>query len=53
MQTGLAVTAMVVGLFSLMSCPLIGIVAIIMGIVALNRTSREPQRCSIAHFNGV
>lgn len=44
LQTGLAVTAMVVGLFSLMSCPVIGIVAIIMGIVALNRSSREPQR---------
>lgn len=44
LQTGLAVTAMVFGLFSLMSCPLIGIAAIIMGIIALNRTSREPQR---------
>jgi prepilin-type processing-associated H-X9-DG protein len=44
MQTGLAVAALVLGLLSLFSCPLIGIVAIILGIVALNRTSREPQR---------
>ena len=44
-STGLAVTTLVLGILSLvLLCPLLGIVPIITGIIALMRTSSQPQR---------
>ncbi|UCF34386.1 MAG: DUF4190 domain-containing protein [Phycisphaerales bacterium] len=39
----MAVTALVFGIVGVFTCPVFGILAIILGIVALNRTTREPQ----------
>lgn len=44
LKTGMAVTALVLGVVGLVSCPILGIVAIVLGIVALSRSSAEPQR---------
>ena len=43
LRTGMAVTALVCGIVGVFTCPVFGILAIILGIVALNRTTREPQ----------
>ena len=43
-STGLAVTSMVLGIVAIIVCPLLGIVAVILGIVALTRAGREPHR---------
>jgi prepilin-type processing-associated H-X9-DG protein len=43
LRTGMAVTALVFGIVGVFTCPVFGILAIILGIVALNRTTREPQ----------
>ena len=43
LKTGLAVTALVFGIVSLFVCPLLGIVAIITGIIAINRASSAPH----------
>ncbi|MCK4658652.1 MAG: DUF4190 domain-containing protein [Phycisphaerae bacterium] len=43
-QTGLAVAALVCGIAGLVICLPAGIVGVIMGIVALLRANREPQR---------
>jgi prepilin-type processing-associated H-X9-DG protein len=44
LRTGMAITALVFGILGVATCPLLGLLGIILGIVALNRTSREPQR---------
>lgn len=41
---GMAVGALVCGIVGLVGCPLVGVVGVILGIVALVRTNREPQR---------
>ena len=46
LKTGLAVTTLVLGIVSLLACPLLGIVAIITGIIAINQVS------SAAHLHG-
>ena len=42
-KTGLAVTTLVLGIVSLFVCLLLGIVAIITGIIAINRASSAPH----------
>jgi prepilin-type processing-associated H-X9-DG protein len=41
---GLAITTLILGILGLVMCPLAGIAAIMTGIVALTRISREPSR---------
>jgi hypothetical protein len=41
-RTGLAVAALVTGILALTTCPPLGIASVILGIVALVRTDREP-----------
>jgi hypothetical protein len=43
-RQGLAIAALVCGIVGLVGCPLVGLVGLIMGIVALSRTNREPAR---------
>lgn len=43
-KTGLAVTALVLGILGLFMCFPAGIVAIVLGIIALNRASTQPRR---------
>lgn len=44
-KTGLAVTALVLGIVALAGCPLLGIAAIITGAIALQRASGAPPGC--------
>lgn len=43
LKTGLAVTTLVLGIVGLAACPLTGIVAVVLGIIALNKISKAPQ----------
>jgi len=43
-QTGLAVATLVLGILGLTMCPLVGVVALVMGIVCLVRIRNEPHR---------
>jgi len=43
-RSGLAITALVLGILGLVFCPLVGIVGLILGIIATVRAGREPQR---------
>lgn len=43
-STGMAVTALVLGILGVVMCPLFGIVAIVLGIIAILRVGREPHR---------
>ena len=47
LKTGRATAALVFGVVALFSCPLIGIVAIVLGITALSRAGDQPQ-----HYGG-
>ncbi len=40
----MAVTALVLGILGVVMCPLFGIVAIVLGIIAILRVNREPHR---------
>ena len=44
LKTGLAVTALVLGILGLLMCIPAGIVAIVLGIIALNRAGSQPDR---------
>ncbi len=43
-STSLAVVTLVLGILGVAMCPLLGIIAVITGIIALTRVSREPHR---------
>ncbi len=43
-SNGLAIAALVLGIAGMLMCPLLGIAAIVMGIIVIGRTNREPQR---------
>jgi prepilin-type processing-associated H-X9-DG protein len=40
----MAIGALVCGIVGMLACPLVGIVGLVLGIVALTRTNREPNR---------
>ncbi len=44
LRQGLAVAALVFGLIGFITCPVVGIIAVILGIVALTKANRHPQR---------
>jgi prepilin-type processing-associated H-X9-DG protein len=44
LRMGMAITALVFGIVGTFTCAVLGLLAIILGIVALKRTTREPQR---------
>jgi prepilin-type processing-associated H-X9-DG protein len=43
-NTGMAVGALVCGIIGMVGCPLVGVVGVILGIVAILRANREPHR---------
>lgn len=43
-NTTLAIVTLIMGIIGLVSCPLLGIAAIVTGIITIQRTGREPHR---------